>query len=91
MISENSQLDRIESELSKIYATGRVTDYKGKQYALEPGLEEVMARSRNSSQLKWAWKGWRDESGAKMKDLYKDLVNITNEGAHENGRLKCLH
>lgn len=45
-----------------------------------------MAKSRDYDELKYAWKTWRDNTGAKMKNLYKTYVDLSNEIAHINGK-----
>jgi peptidyl-dipeptidase A len=44
-----------------------------------------MAKSRDYNKLLDAWWGWRNESGRKMRDLYRRYVDLTNKGARENG------
>ncbi|KAK3605975.1 hypothetical protein CHS0354_019653 [Potamilus streckersoni] len=38
-----------------------------------------MANDRNYEKLKAAWKGWRDASGKKIKNLYPQYVDLLNE------------
>ena len=44
-----------------------------------------MATSRNYSELLWAWKGWHEESGGKMRSLFTKSVELQNKGARDNG------
>lgn len=48
-------------------------------------LLEVVATSRNYTELLTAWKGWRDATGKKMKDKYAKFVELSNEGVRELG------
>nr|CAH7715323.1 unnamed protein product [Callosobruchus chinensis] len=43
-----------------------------------------MATSKDYDELVYAWTKWRDATGAKMKDLYKTYVELSNEEARAN-------
>ena len=51
---------------------------------LDPDLYKILGKSRNYTELEFAWKGWRDATGPKMKLVYQDFVNALNIGAREN-------
>ncbi|XP_021364030.1 angiotensin-converting enzyme-like [Mizuhopecten yessoensis] len=57
----------------------------GQCHQIMPGLTQVFSESRNYSLLTEAWRKWRDATGRKMKDLYKDMVNISNEAFMQLG------
>ncbi|XP_063424354.1 angiotensin-converting enzyme-like [Mytilus trossulus] len=71
----------LEAELTSIYSTGKVclTEFGKGCLELEPGLTDVMANSRNPNELLAAWKGWRDQTGKKMRTKYTEFVNVMNE------------
>jgi len=71
--------------MSNIYSTAVVTDDSGKENRLDPELTNIMATSRDYEKLKWAWQGWRDATGPKMKSLYTRLVRNMNAAANDNG------
>ena len=52
---------------------------------LDPDLYKILGKSRNYTELEFAWKGWRDATGPKMKPVYKEFVDALNIGARENG------
>lgn len=52
--------------------------------SLEPGLTQIMQNSRDYDELKWAWTGWHNESGRKMRSIYTQTVQIQNNAAREN-------
>ena len=52
--------------------------------SLDPDLYKIMSKSRNYTELKLVWKGWRDATGPKMKALYERFVNGLNTGAVDN-------
>lgn len=51
---------------------------------LYPDLKEIMARSRDWDELLYVWGEWRRKSGENMKELYEQLVDLTNEAANYN-------
>ncbi|XP_017295385.1 angiotensin-converting enzyme 2 [Kryptolebias marmoratus] len=82
-----SQLNNVMSSMSTIYSTATVCmpDDPLDCQTLEPGLEAIMANSRNYSQRLHVWEGWRKEVGKKMRPLYEDYVDLKNEAAKLNG------
>lgn len=42
-----------------------------------------MATSRNYSELEMVWKGWRDNSGRRMKDKYAKFVDLSNQAIQD--------
>lgn len=57
---------------------------------LYPDLKEIMARSRDWDELLYVWGEWRRKSGENMKELYEQLVDLTNEAANYNSKLNEL-
>ncbi|XP_012251807.2 angiotensin-converting enzyme [Athalia rosae] len=51
---------------------------------LYPDLSKIMAKSRDWDELQYVWLEWRRRSGAQMRDLYEQLVDLTNEAANFN-------
>ena len=49
-------------------------------------LSQVMAKSRDTKELLYVWKGWRDAVGPQLKNKYKEFVRLSNVGAREH---KC--
>ncbi|XP_028257888.1 angiotensin-converting enzyme 2 isoform X2 [Parambassis ranga] len=82
-----SYLSKVMSEMSTIYSTATVCliDDPLNCQTLEPGLEHVMANSRNYSERLHVWEGWRKEVGKRMRPLYEDYVDLKNEAAKLNG------
>eukprot|EP00057_Strongylocentrotus_purpuratus_P009183 XP_011663657.1 PREDICTED: angiotensin-converting enzyme 2-like [Strongylocentrotus purpuratus] len=77
----------IIKNLSGIYSTGKVCkpDNASSCLNLEPGLESIMASSKNWDERVWAWKGFRDAVGIPNKPLYAKYVQLVNQGARANG------
>ncbi|XP_068614895.1 angiotensin-converting enzyme 2-like [Brachionichthys hirsutus] len=82
-----AHLSKITSDMSTIYSTATVCliDEPLNCQTLEPGLEHVMAHSRNYSERLHVWEGWRREVGKRMRPLYEDYVDLKNEAAKLNG------
>uniref|UniRef100_A0A8C1ZDQ6 Angiotensin-converting enzyme n=1 Tax=Cyprinus carpio TaxID=7962 RepID=A0A8C1ZDQ6_CYPCA len=81
-----SELRNIMSEMSTIYNTATVCkiDDPTDCQTLEPGLESIMANSRDYDERLHAWEGWRVASGMKMRPLYEKYVDLKNEAAKLN-------
>ncbi|XP_059147213.1 angiotensin-converting enzyme-like isoform X2 [Physella acuta] len=73
------RLQKVLGSMSSIYSTATVCMEPSKCVHLDPELTEILAKSRNYTELLKAWQGWRDASGAKMKDLYSEYVALSNE------------
>ncbi|CAH1773416.1 unnamed protein product [Owenia fusiformis] len=80
-----TKLKVIESELERLYSSAQLCDDDSTCNNLDPGLTRILAESRDYDKLLWAWFGWRNVSGRKMRNLYKEFVNISNEAARANG------
>ncbi|CAI9581972.1 unnamed protein product [Staurois parvus] len=52
---------------------------------LSQDITALLAQSREYDELLWAWKGWRDSSGKKMRNHYKRYVELGNKAATLNG------
>ncbi|XP_062845892.1 angiotensin-converting enzyme 2 [Trichomycterus rosablanca] len=81
-----SYLSKIMNEMSTIYGTGTVCkiDDPFDCQTLEPGLESIMADSRDYYERLHVWEGWRVQVGKKMRRLYEDYVVLKNEAAKLN-------
>lgn len=51
---------------------------------LEPDITLLLQNSRDYDELLWAWTGWHNESGRKMRSIYTETVKIQNKVAREN-------
>uniref|UniRef100_G3PQP4 Angiotensin-converting enzyme n=1 Tax=Gasterosteus aculeatus aculeatus TaxID=481459 RepID=G3PQP4_GASAC len=76
---------KVMGEMSTIYSTTTVCLKDGTDcQTLEPGLEQVMATSKDYSERLQVWEGWRTNVGKKMRPLYEDYVDLKNEAAKLN-------
>lgn len=82
-----TKLSNMESEMESIYSEGSVTDPANEtiQLYLDPELTNIMRTSRDYDRLLFAWKGWRDAVGPKLRPIYKKFVDLSNKGAKDNG------
>ena len=78
------KLNNLVSEMENIYSEGKVVDKDGAKLSLEPHLVNIMGTSRDYERLLFAWKGWRDATGPKLRPIYKNFVELSNKGAKEN-------
>ena len=50
-----------------------------------------MSKSRDNEELQYYWEQWREQTGEKMVDLYKQYIDLYNEAAELNGfRWSCM-
>lgn len=80
------QLSDVKSQMVGIYGKATVCRTSTDDcLPLESDLEDIMATSRDVDELLWAWQGWRNVTGVKVKDMFKTYVDLSNEGAKEHG------
>lgn len=85
-VQKREKLASLKIEMQNIYGSTEVYDQTtGKNLSLSPDLTDIMASSRKFVDLKTAWQGWRDAVGPKIRQLYKQYVDLSNEGARDNG------
>ncbi|XP_053409042.1 angiotensin-converting enzyme-like isoform X1 [Mercenaria mercenaria] len=89
-MKDPKKLERLGVVLSKmegIYSKGKVCgvppDYEC--LSLEPGLTRLMSESRDYDTLALIWKRWRDVAKGEMKELYKEFVELSNQGVRDGG------
>ncbi|CAF3377770.1 unnamed protein product [Rotaria socialis] len=84
---ELKQASRLHAQLENIYAVAKVCESSDpeKCYALSPYLERVMQVEKDYDRLTWAWKGWHDECGNKVRPVYLSYIDLLNKNIKENG------
>ena len=61
-------------------------EFKGsKLLSFSPELKKIMSESRDPEELQYYWEQWREQTGEKMVDQYKQYVDLYNEVAELNG------
>uniref|UniRef100_H2Z6D6 Angiotensin-converting enzyme n=1 Tax=Ciona savignyi TaxID=51511 RepID=H2Z6D6_CIOSA len=78
---------RKRNRITAIYSKAKVCrpNEPTKCLMYEPGIINLFAKSRNYGELLWAWKGWRDAIGPKVRTDWERIIEIENIGARENG------
>ncbi|CAL4069886.1 unnamed protein product, partial [Meganyctiphanes norvegica] len=90
-----NELNALQTEMLEIYSTAKVCDYWDVQsnfwngtkcsLALKPDVERLLKSSHSSYEMSHLWSSFRDQSGSKIKDLYKRYVQLSNKAAIKNG------
>ncbi|XP_044757063.1 angiotensin-converting enzyme-like [Coccinella septempunctata] len=87
-----AELTNITNSMMEIYSTGKICPYRNQNcdlstegLNLDPGINWLFSSSRDYKELSYAWKSWRDQTGAKMRDLFERYVNLSNEASVLNG------
>ncbi|XP_072926854.1 angiotensin-converting enzyme isoform X1 [Hemitrygon akajei] len=83
--AEVKEYNNILSELQTTYSVAKVCRENGTCYSLDPDLTDILANSNDYDELLFAWEGWRNASGKKMRDSYKRYVKLSNKAARLNG------
>jgi len=79
--------NKLKSDMGSTYSKAKVKEFsdKEKDYSLEPELTKEMAQNRDPKMLGYYWTQWREQSGKKIRDQYKEYVDVYNEAAKLNG------
>jgi hypothetical protein len=80
------KISKLRSELENIYAKARVCepDDNQKCYTLSPYIERVMQTENNYDRLLWAWQGWHDACGNKIRSVYLSFIDLITKTEAEN-------
>ncbi|KAK8379393.1 hypothetical protein O3P69_019354 [Scylla paramamosain] len=81
---DGKNLSQILSNMSTIYSTAQVCLQGQQCMELDPELTNIMANSRNYSQLVEVWEGWRKNVSRKIKPYYLQYLELMNEKAKLN-------
>ncbi|KAJ1136665.1 hypothetical protein NDU88_003080 [Pleurodeles waltl] len=81
--AELIEYNQILSDMETIYSVAKVCrdGQTTNCLPLDPDLTEILAKSRNYDELLFAWKGWRDASGKKIRSLFSKYVQLSNKAA----------
>ncbi|XP_040473534.1 angiotensin-converting enzyme [Falco naumanni] len=83
--NELKEYNALLSDMETTYSVAKVCRENKTCHPLDPDLTDIMATSRDYDELLFAWKGWRDASGKKIKNNYKRYVELSNKAAMLNG------
>ena len=78
---------KLQTQLLTIYSTTEVCEVNDnkKCYQLSPYLEQLMQTEKDYERLLWAWKGWHDNCGNKIRPVYLPYIDLLDKDAKENG------
>lgn len=82
---ELKEYNQLLSDMETTYSVAKICDAGKNCKALDPELTNIMAQSRDYSELLHSWKGWRDASGKKIRDQFRKYVEMSNKAAKLNG------
>ncbi|XP_047483336.1 angiotensin-converting enzyme-like [Penaeus chinensis] len=78
---------RIISEMTSIYDSTTVCQFRKPDrcdIGINRGLNKLLRKSRNYSELKHMWKSWRESTG-RIRRRYQQFVQLANKAAFANG------
>ncbi|KAG5320838.1 ACE enzyme, partial [Pseudoatta argentina] len=84
------QLDRYNrliNDMLAIYNAATICAYNDPfrcGLRLYPDISQIMAKSRDWDELQYVWTEWRRRSGRSIRDLYHQLIALTNDAARMN-------
>ncbi|XP_013187397.1 angiotensin-converting enzyme [Amyelois transitella] len=84
------QLDRynrIINDMLAVYNTAEICAYNEPFKCglhLQPELQFIMSHSRDWDELSHVWTEWRRNTGRRIRDLYEQLADLTNQAARLN-------
>ncbi|EEB18603.1 Angiotensin-converting enzyme, putative [Pediculus humanus corporis] len=86
-IDDYERYNRMISEMVAVYGRASICAYNEPfrcNLRLSPDLTVIMARSRDWDELQHTWVEFRRRTGQYIKDMYDQLVDLTNEAAKLN-------
>ncbi|KAA0725565.1 Angiotensin-converting enzyme [Triplophysa tibetana] len=83
--AERERYNTILSQMDSIYSTAKVCHSPEECWSLEPELTDIMANSRSYKRLLYAWEGWHNESGDRLRSLYPEFVELSNKASRMDG------
>ncbi|CAG0883552.1 unnamed protein product, partial [Darwinula stevensoni] len=82
-----TRLGELQNQMIDIYSMATICDHKDRSrcnLTLEPDLERKMASVRDADELQWIWEQWREATGKKMREIFSEFVDLSNEAAKAN-------
>lgn len=80
------RITKLQADMTGIYSSAKWCKTPTDCKPLEPDLTDLITNNRNYDELTAAWKGWRDVSGAKMKNMYVEFVELMNKAIKAGGK-----
>ena len=78
---------KLHGKLEYIYSTTKICELNDnrKCYTLTPYLERLMQIEKDYDRLIWAWKGWHDECGNRIRPIYLSYIELLTKNVKANG------
>ncbi|KAL4660481.1 angiotensin-converting enzyme [Arapaima gigas] len=83
--AELKEYNNLLATMETKYSVAKVCRDNGECLPLDPDLTKIMAESRDYDELLFAWQGWRNASGRKIRQDYTRYVELANKAARLNG------
>jgi hypothetical protein len=77
---------QLYARIAAIYSTSRICEQDNQRqcYSLSPYLEQLMRNEKDYDRLVWAWKGWHDTCGNRIRSIYLEYIDLLTENARDN-------
>ena len=73
---------KLVNQMVTIYSTAKVPKFNSnKKVSMNSLMTSRMAQSRNPEELKHYWTKHRETTGSKMRDLFKEYLELNNKAA----------
>lgn len=85
------QYNRLINDMLAVYNTAEICAYNEPFKCglhLQPELQFIMSHSRDWDELQHVWTEWRRNTGRRIRDLYEQLVDLTNQAARLNSKFR---
>ncbi|CAF1347310.1 unnamed protein product [Adineta ricciae] len=78
---------KLSSQLESIFGTTTVCELNNTKqcHTIEPYLTELMKKEKDYDRLTWAWEGWYDACGMKVRPVYLTYIDLLNKNCKANG------
>ncbi|KOB78820.1 Ance-3 [Operophtera brumata] len=86
-----NKYNRIINDMLAVYNTAEICAYNEPFKCglhLQPELQFIMSHSRDWDELQHIWTEWRRNTGRRIRDLYEQLVDLTNQAARLNTNMR---
>ena len=69
--------------MEKIFSTAKIPKYGDSSVKVryEPDIVKILAESRDPKEMEYYWTQFRAHTGDKMRSLYLEYVDLTNQAA----------
>lgn len=88
------QYNRLINDMLAVYNSGNICAHEDPlrcNLRLDPDITALMAKSRDWAELEHTWIEWRRRTGQKIRDLYEQLIELSNYAANLNSKLAMIY